>query len=75
MTAVDYHRPTGMLVVGFSNGIFDLFEVGSAFIWHVTACMRVPLVQLSQLVQSEEDSFEHNICSCSMHTNMCRSVS
>ncbi|KAL0036124.1 hypothetical protein WJX79_004341 [Trebouxia sp. C0005] len=27
VTAVDYHRATGMLVVGFSNGIFDLFEL------------------------------------------------
>lgn len=27
VTAVDYHTATGMLVVGFSNGIFDLFEL------------------------------------------------
>lgn len=27
VTALDYHRETGMLVVGFSNGIFDLFEM------------------------------------------------
>lgn len=27
VTAVDFHKATGILVVGFSNGIFDLFEV------------------------------------------------
>ena len=27
VTAIDFHKETGMLVVGFSNGIFDLFEV------------------------------------------------
>ena len=31
VTAVDFHRATGMLVVGFSNGIFDLFEVCNLF--------------------------------------------
>ena len=31
VTAVDYHRATGMLVVGFSNGIFDLFEVRTTY--------------------------------------------
>ena len=28
MTAAAYHRPTGLLVAGFSNGIFEIFEVG-----------------------------------------------
>ena len=27
VTCADLHKATGMLVVGFSNGIFDLFEV------------------------------------------------
>ncbi|KAL3138072.1 hypothetical protein ABBQ38_005303 [Trebouxia sp. C0009 RCD-2024] len=27
VTALDFHKQTGMLVVGFSNGIFDLFEM------------------------------------------------
>lgn len=27
VTAIDFHKATGILVVGFSNGIFDLFEV------------------------------------------------
>lgn len=35
MTAVDFHRATGMLVVGFSNGIFDLFEVCNLSCMHL----------------------------------------
>ncbi len=27
LSAIDYHGATGMLVAGFSNGIFDLYEV------------------------------------------------
>jgi len=27
LTATAFHRPTGLLVAGFSNGIFELFEV------------------------------------------------
>lgn len=42
VTAVDYHSATGMLVVGFSNGIFDLFEVRrlymSFLLCHVSPC-------------------------------------
>ncbi len=30
VTCADLHKATGMLVVGFSNGIFDLFEVSAA---------------------------------------------
>lgn len=29
VTAIDFHKGTGVLVVGFSNGIFDLFEVSA----------------------------------------------
>ena len=29
MTALDYHKPTNMLVVAFSSGIFDLYQVMS----------------------------------------------
>ena len=29
VTCADLHKATGMLVVGFSNGIFDLFEVSA----------------------------------------------
>ena len=44
VTCADLHKATGMLVVGFSNGIFDLFEVsaGPHFgLWEVpdSACL------------------------------------
>ncbi len=39
VTAVDYHRVTGMLVVGFSNGIFDLFEVRRIYSYHSSYVM------------------------------------
>jgi len=39
VTAVDYHRATGMLVVGFSNGIFDLFEVRRSYSCHSSCIM------------------------------------
>ena len=29
LTAAAYHKPTGLLVAGFSNGIFEIFEVCS----------------------------------------------
>ena len=41
VTALDFHRETGMLVVGFSNGIFDLFEVRhmlATTLAHISQC-------------------------------------
>lgn len=38
LSAVDYHPATCMLVAGFTNGIFDLYEVGAN---HPVTCMLV----------------------------------
>lgn len=50
LTAAAYHRPTGLLVAGFGNGIFEIFEVYSSEEKGLQeACQRAHPLKCSQI--------------------------
>lgn len=73
VTAIDFHKKTGILVVGFSNGIFDLFEVRPL---HCPSQIMHQTEQKHLTRYSDFDLLKHTTTSeCTVTENICCAVS
>lgn len=48
LTALDYHKPTNMLVVAFSSGVFDLYEVIFLRVCHMSVARMCQIAVLKK---------------------------